>query len=78
MVKAQEIIDNKYSDYASLILQIHDELVFEVIDGDEPRLLAFAEEIATTMLDVFRLKVKMKVDVEVGYNLSESSQLLIK
>lgn len=78
MVKAQEIIDNKYSDYASLILQIHDELVFEVIDGYEPRLLAFAEEIATTMLDVFRLKVKMKVDVEVGYNLSESSQLLIK
>ena len=78
MVKAQEIIDTKYSEFASLILQIHDELVFEVVDNDEAKLLSFAEDIAATMLDVFRLKVKMKVDVEVGYNLSESSQLLIK
>ena len=78
MIKAQEIIDTKYSDFATLILQIHDELVFEVEDNNEDKLLAFAEEVSTTMLDVFRLKVKMKVDVEVGYNLSESSQLLIK
>lgn len=78
MIKSQEIIDGEYKDFATLLLQIHDELVFEVVDDDEAKLLAFAEEIATTMLDVFHLKVKMKVDVEVGYNLSESSQLLIK
>lgn len=77
MVKAQEIIDNKYKNYAELVLQIHDELVFEVSDKDEELLKVFAKEISEMMLHVFKLRVNMKVSIEVGSNLADSKQLFI-
>lgn len=78
MVKAQKIIDARYSDFATLVLQIHDELIFEVIDQkDDLKLKKFAKEINTMMLEIFELKVKMKVDTEVGYNLADSDKFII-
>lgn len=73
MVKTQQIIDDKYSDFGQMVLQIHDELVFEVLDekGDR-RLNDFAKDVSTSLLEVFDLSVKMKVDIEVGYNLADS------
>lgn len=78
MIKAQAIIDHNYKDFATLILQVHDELIFEVIDQkDDLRLKNFAKEINTMMLEVFNLRIKMKVDTEVGYNLADSEKFII-
>lgn len=77
MVKAQRIIDDGYSDFATLVLQIHDELIFEVIDQkDDNKLKKFVREMNTMMLEIFELKVKMKVDTEVGYNLADSDKFI--
>ncbi|HRN86841.1 MAG TPA: DNA polymerase I [Candidatus Dojkabacteria bacterium] len=78
MIKADKIIEEKYKDFAKMVLQIHDELVFEVLDEkDDNRLMNFAKDISKMMLEVFRLKVNMDVDVEVGKNLADSDNLLI-
>lgn len=78
MIKAQAIIDHSYKDFATLILQVHDELIFEVVDKkDDLRLKKFAKEINTMMLEVFNLRIKMKVDTEVGYNLADSEKFII-
>ncbi len=79
MVKTQKIIDDKYSDFAQMVLQIHDELVFEVVDDkNEDRLKEFARDIRKELLEVFDLEVNMKVDTEVGYNLADSHNFSLK
>lgn len=79
MLKADKIIEDKYMDFAKMILQIHDELVFEVLDEkDDNKLVSFAKDISQMMLEVFHLKVNMDVDVEVGENLADSDKLLIE
>lgn len=78
MVKSKKIIDKDYTDFAKLILQIHDELIYEVdYNEDEERLKKLAGELSRMMVNVFRLKVKMAVDAEIGFNLAESKKLLI-
>ena len=78
MIKADKLIENKYKGFAEMVLQIHDELVFEVLDEkDDNRLLDFAKDISKLMLEVFKMKVEMDVDVEVGKNLADSINLLI-
>jgi DNA polymerase I-like protein with 3'-5' exonuclease and polymerase domains len=42
------------------LLQIHDELCFSIRNKDQ------ANDIAQTMIDAVKLKVPMRVDVEIG------------
>ena len=48
-----------------MLLQIHDELVFEAPAEEIPRLAALVRHEMTTALD---LKVPLKVDIAVGNN----------
>ena len=50
---------------ARLLIQIHDELVFEVPPDEVPTLAALVNEEMTTPL---KLEVPLKVDVAVGPN----------
>jgi len=78
MIKSKKILDKDYAGFAKLILQIHDELIYEVdYNEDEERLKKLAGELSQMMVNVFRLKVKMAVDAEIGFNLAESKKLLI-
>ena len=72
MVKTQDLIDKQFSDFATMVLQIHDELIFEVNDDDPQKTKLFASEISKLMLEIFKLKVNMKVDVEEGLNLADT------
>lgn len=51
-----------------MILQIHDELVFEVPDFE---LIALEQLVKETMQNVFKLKVPLTVDISVGKNWKE-------
>lgn len=59
---------NASSISASMLLQIHDELVFEVAPDDVAALKALVTE---EMTNVYDLAVPLKVDVEVGDNWAE-------
>ena len=54
--------------YPKLLLQVHDELVFEVPSGEVKK---FAAEVKKTMENVFKLIVPLKVDIKVGKNWKE-------
>ena len=76
MLRVHNLIKSKYSDYAKLILQIHDELVFEVDAKVSDRMLEeFIKDVKDIMLTVLELELPMKVDVEIGDNLSETKKL---
>jgi len=53
---------------ADMILQIHDELIFEVDEGDAQ---AAAEVVRAAMEGVWELKVPLKVDIKLGRNWGE-------
>ena len=61
---ATTIID----DEAKLLLQIHDELIFEV---KEERAELFAKSAQNIMENIYKLKVPLKVSVEIGRNWGE-------
>ena len=50
---------------ASMLLQVHDELLLEVPEGEIDTIVPLVRE---TMRDAFELKVPIKVDVKVGHN----------
>lgn len=77
MLEAHALIENEYSDFAKLIVQIHDELGFEVAtkSADDKKLKEFAQAMREKMLNVLDLDIVMKVDVEIGYNMSELKTL---
>jgi DNA polymerase-1 len=54
---------------ASMILQIHDELVFEVVEADRERAMALVRE---RMEGVFPLKVPLRVDLGWGHSWAEA------
>ncbi len=60
-----EIDDNlpKISPQTKMILQVHDELVFEVPKRDISRVIKYIRE---TMENIYRLRVPIKADVETG------------
>jgi len=59
-----EIID----DESKLLLQIHDELIFEVKDENA---VLFSQKAQEIMEDIYKLRVPLKVSVEIGKNWGE-------
>ncbi len=65
MVDVQKTVLAKYPDI-SLLLQIHDELIFEVPDTDKKKLMKIISEIKTVLCSVYPLQVPLAVDVKIG------------
>lgn len=68
MIKTAELLNKKFNKTASLILQIHDELIFEV---DKKVADDFGQELKKVMESVYELKVPLVVDVRQGKNWSD-------
>ena len=68
MLKVDQLISSQFPQ-TSMILQVHDELVFEV---PKDQLQAFSAKIKQTMETVVELKVHTKVDLGSGKNWSEA------
>jgi len=62
------IMDSLVNDEAKLLLQIHDELIFEVKDELSKE---FAIKAQTVMENIYKLRVPLKVSVEIGKNWGE-------
>lgn len=93
MVKISELIRDKYRDKIKMIMQVHDELVFEVIgeelsdkalDGKGLKISAlsdalgnFVKDMAKIMSGVVDLKVNLDVDVAIGRNWSDLTPILL-
>jgi len=65
MIKIQnELLDEN----SKMLLQIHDELIFEVKDEFSED---FAQKVAKIMKNIYKLKVKLDVSIEIGKNWGE-------
>ncbi|HBB37377.1 MAG: polymerase I protein [Candidatus Moranbacteria bacterium GW2011_GWC1_45_18] len=67
MIEADKLIAEKYP-ASRMILQIHDELLFEVPEKESKR---FAKDIKSAMESVYKLSVPLIADVKVGDNWGE-------
>ncbi len=63
-----KIVSTIIDDESKLLLQIHDELIFEVKDEIAP---AFSQKAKEIMEGIYKLKVPLKVSVEIGKNWGE-------
>ncbi len=68
MIDAQKLIDKDYKDSAKMVLQVHDELIFEV---KEDVCEQFALDVKDVMENVYKLRVPLVVDVKIGDNWGE-------
>ncbi len=67
MLEANRLISEKYSQ-AKMVLQIHDELLFEVSESEAEN---FVKDIKKIMENVYKLSVPLIVDVKAGDNWGE-------
>lgn len=67
MIKIENILESDYPDI-HLLLQVHDELVFEV---PNEKLYALEKIVVDNMCNVADLKIPLKVDVGIGNNWAE-------
>jgi DNA polymerase-1 len=72
MVLAQKLIGEKYSDSVKMIIQVHDELIFEM---KEDKAHEAAGRIQDIMRNVLPLKVPVVVDIEIGDNWGELKKI---
>jgi len=68
MLAADRLIREKYPD-VKMVLQIHDELLFEVPEKQAEK---FAKDIKTAMESVFNMSVPLIADVKIGDNWGET------
>ena len=72
---AMENVEKKFdlqSEEIKLLLQVHDELVFEVEEKEIPR---FAKEITEIMQNAYKLSVPLIVEAKVGDNWGDMKKL---
>jgi DNA polymerase I len=67
MVEAKKLISEKYPK-AEMVLQIHDELLFEVSEKEAEK---FARDIKDVMENIYKFSVPLVVDVKTGDNWGE-------
>jgi len=71
MVKIDKILSS-YQEEAKMILQIHDELLFEI---KEEKVLKIAKNIKRIMESVIKLEVPLEVEIKIGNNWGELKNL---
>lgn len=65
MIEIDKLLENEYRDKVKMILQVHDELVFET---DEDAVAEITPKLKAIMENVVKLKVPVVVDAKVGDN----------
>jgi DNA polymerase-1 len=68
MIKVQDMINEKYPKQAYMLLQIHDEILFEVQDSIAEEFQGEAKEIMT---NIVKLDVPLKTHISVGNSWNE-------
>lgn len=68
MIKIDSLLAKKFPDQAAMILQVHDELVFEIDKKLAAKIIPVLQNIMT---DVVKLKVPLIVDAKIGDNWEE-------
>ena len=68
MIAADDMAMKQYADTAMLLLQVHDEIIFEVREDVAE---VFAQDLKQSMESVYALKVPITVDVAIGKNWGE-------
>lgn len=68
MLRVAELIEQKYSDTVTMILQVHDELIFEV---KEAKATEFAEAVKYVMAEAYPLCVPLIAETMIGKNWGE-------
>jgi DNA polymerase-1 len=68
MIEIQNIIDKEYENNAYILLQVHDELIFE---AKEDIAKEFEEKVLEIMKNAVNLNVPLKLSSAIGSNLSE-------
>lgn len=68
MIEIQEKIDKEWDGDVRMLIQVHDELLFEI---KEDKVKKLSEEIRQIMIGKLKLKVPIVVDIEVGDNWGE-------
>jgi DNA polymerase-1 len=63
MIKLQKLINDKYKDKAFMLLQIHDEILFEV---EESIVEDLKEDAKDVMINSVKLNVPLKTHISVG------------
>ena len=74
MVLAQDFIDKNFEGKAFQLLQIHDELLFEVKKSDAE---FFIKEVKKILEEIYRGEVVLKVDAKIGKNWGEMKKYAI-
>jgi len=72
MIKIDNLINKKFGDEIKLILQVHDELVFEM---DKNLVKSVVPTLQEIMCSVVKLKVPLVVDAKIGDNWDEMKSL---
>ena len=68
MIQLDQMIEKKFKNEAFILLQIHDELIFEVMEG---RVKEFEEEAKKIMREAVSLNVHLDVSSAIGENMAE-------
>ncbi len=71
MIQCNNLVQKRYSSKVKMVLQVHDELIFEVQDDDEKLIKEFMNEIKYTMVNAVKLNVPVLVDSTIGGNWGE-------
>jgi DNA polymerase-1 len=71
MIECNKIIEHD-KDIAKMILQVHDELLFEVVQN---KVLEFSEKIKKVMENITKLEVPLNIDLEAGRNWGELKKI---